>query len=126
MAEGGLPPTAPPVEKPIPVEEDKPEVDLVGVINKREAAHHHHLISNALQDFARWIRDGKIQDVLKQLIEEVQAVIKCVLTAITEADVITILRLIPDCTYTALRDQSEENEQYLEDLIPEEDIPEGE
>ena len=43
-----------------------------------------------------------------------------------EANVITILRAIPDCTCTALRDQSEEHEQYLEELMPEEDIPEGE
>ena len=76
MVEGGLPSTAPPVDEPIPVEEDKPEVDLVDVINKREAVHHCHLISDALQDFARWIRDGKIQDILKQQVEEVQTVIK--------------------------------------------------
>ena len=76
MAEGGLPSMAPPIGKPIPVEEDEPEVDPAGRINKREAAHHCHLISDTLQDFSRWIRDGEIQDVLKQLIEEVQTVIK--------------------------------------------------
>ena len=65
MAEGSLPSMAPPIDEPIPVEEDEPEVDLVGIINKSEAAHHHHLISDALQDFARQIRDGKIQDILK-------------------------------------------------------------
>ena len=76
MAEGNLPSTAPPIGKPIPVEEDEPEVDPAGVINKREAAHHCQLISDALQDFTQRIRDGGIQDVLKQLIEEVQMVIK--------------------------------------------------
>ena len=45
---------------------------------------------------------------------------------IAEANVITILRAIPDCTCTALRDQSEEHEKYLEEIMPEEDIPEGE
>ena len=45
MAEGSLPSMAPPIGEPIPVEEDEPEVDPVGVINKREAVHHHHLIS---------------------------------------------------------------------------------
>ena len=54
MAEGGLPSTAPPVGEQIPVE-DEPEVDPTGIINKREAAHHHQLISDALQDFARRI-----------------------------------------------------------------------
>ena len=52
MAEGGLPSTAPPTGKKTPVEEDEPEVDPVGVINKREAMHHHQLISDAVQDFA--------------------------------------------------------------------------
>ena len=76
MAEGGLPATAPPIGEPIPVEDDEPEVNPTGVINKREATHHHQLISNALQDFACRISDGEIKDVLEQLIEEVQMVIK--------------------------------------------------
>ena len=53
MAEGGLPTTAPPpMGKRTQVEEDEPEVDPTGVINKREAAHHCLLISDAVQDFA--------------------------------------------------------------------------
>ena len=76
MAEGSLPSTAPPIGKQIPVEEDEPEMDPIGIINKREAAHHHQLISDALQYFAQRIEDGEIQDVLKQLIEEVQMVMK--------------------------------------------------
>ena len=126
MAEGGLPTTAPPMGKRIPIEEDKPEVDPAGVINKREAMHHCQLISDAVQDFARWIKEGEIWDVLKQLVEEVQMVIKRVFPTIAKANVITILRAIPDCTCTALRDQSEEHERYLEEIMPEEDIPEGE
>ena len=53
-------------------------------------------------------------------------VIKQVFQTIAEANVITILRAIPDCTCTALNDQSEEHERYLEEIMPEEDIPEGE
>ena len=39
--------------------------------------------------------DGEIQDILKQLIEEVQTVIKWVLPAIAEADVITSTKINP-------------------------------
>ena len=76
MAEGGLPSTAMPMGKQTPVEEDEPELDPIGVINKREAMHHCQLISDAVQDFAQRIKDGEIRDILKQLIEEVQMVIK--------------------------------------------------
>ena len=113
-------------DEPITMEEEEPEVEPVGVINKREAANHHCLISNALQDFARWIRDSEVWDVMKQLIEEVQVVIKQVFPTISEANIITILRAIPDCTCTALRPESEENEKLLEDLMLEEEIPEEE
>ena len=126
MAEGGLPTAAPPMGQRNPVEEDEPEVDPIGVINKREATHHRQLISDAVHDFKWQIKEGEIQDVLKQLIEEVQVIIKWVFPTIAEANIITILRAIPDCTCTALRDQSEEHEKYLEEIMPEEDIPEGE
>ena len=53
-------------------------------------------------------------------------VIKWVFPIIAEANVIAILKAIPNCTCTALRDQSEEHERYLEQIMPEEDIPEGE
>ena len=53
-------------------------------------------------------------------------IIKQVFPTISEANVIAILRAIPDCTCTALRDQSEEHERYLEEIMPDEDIPEGE
>ena len=126
MAEGSLPSIAPSLGKQAPVDEDEPEVDPAGVINKREAAYHHQLITDAVQDFTWRIKDGEIQDVLKQLIEEVQMVIKWVFPSIAKANAITILRSIPNCTCTALRDRSEEHEQYLEDIMPDEDIPEGE
>ena len=53
-------------------------------------------------------------------------IIKQVFPTIAEANVITILVAIPDCTCIALRDQSEEHERYLEEIMPEEDIPWGE
>ena len=53
-------------------------------------------------------------------------IIKWVFPTIYEANIIAILRAIPDCSCTALRDQSEECERYLEEIMPDEDIPEGE
>ena len=108
------------------MEEDELEVDPAGVINKREAVHHCQLISDVVQDFTRQIKEGEILDVLKQLVEEVQVIIKCVFPAIAKANIITILRAIPDCTCMALRDQTDEHERYLEEIMPEEDISEGE
>ena len=52
MAEGGLPTTAPPTDKRTPIEENEPEVDPAGVINKREAMLHCQLILDTVQDFA--------------------------------------------------------------------------
>ena len=51
MTEGGLPTTAPPTGEITPVEEDEPEVEPTGVINKREAVHQHQLILDVVQDF---------------------------------------------------------------------------
>ena len=64
-----------------------------------------------------------IKDIMKQLVEEFTFIITRVYPAMEEADVVTVLCVIPDCTCLAMRSQMLEVEGMLEDIMPKEDIP---
>ena len=97
-----------------------------GVVNLHQAAHHQQLMKDTLEDFQCRIDEGHVKDILKQLIEEMKNIISRVYKPINQADILAILwaTLNPSCT--ALRPVSEESERYLEDLMPDEEIPPGE
>ena len=118
MVEGGT---------PEPIEMKKaPEEETLGsmaIVNPCQAAHHQQLMKDAIQDFQHRIEGGDIKDILKQLIEEMKSIISRVYEPINQDNVLTILHATPDPMCTALRPVSAETEIYLEDVMPEEDIP---
>ena len=118
LAEGGLPNSS----KPKDIPEEEP-VGHIGVANRHQAAEHQQLMVDALQNFHRCIKDGEVKDVLKQLLEEMKEIISKVYEPINQANVLVILCTTPGPTCAALLLVSEEAEVYLEDIMPEEDIP---
>ena len=94
-----------------------------GIVNPHQAAHHQQLIKDTLEDFQCRVDEGHIKDILKQLIEEMKSIISRVYEPINQVDVLVILRATPNPLYTALRPVSEELERYLEDIMPDEEIP---
>ena len=114
-------------EAPIVIDDEEANINLdvepAGVVNKQEAQHHKHLVEDALQDFKHRIEGGVVKDMMKQLIEEFKFIITWVYPAMEEADLITVLHAIPDCTCLAMQPQKSEVEGMLEDIMPEEDIP---
>ena len=65
---------------------------------------------------------GIIMNMMKQLVEEMKQVIIHVHPTMVEADVV-VVHAIPDCTCLARRPQTLEVEDILEEMMPEEDIP---
>ena len=129
MAEGGTPAPMVAVE-PIIIDDDEElpleaEEEPSGVTNKCQAAHHRRLIAEALQEFKMQCKTGEVKDMLRQLLEDMKEVITRVYPSMVEADVKAVLRSIPDPTCLAMRPQTMVVEGCLEELIPDEDIPEG-
>ena len=62
---------------------------------------------------------------MKQLIEELKQIIVCVYPNMEEVDIVAVLQSLPDCTCLAMRLQMSEIEGMLEDIMPEEDIPDS-
>ena len=124
MAEGGPSGSG---EAPIVIDNDEADINLdvepAGMVNKQEAQHHKCLVEDALLDFKCHIEGGVVKDMMKQLVEEFKFIITQVYPAMEEANVITMLHAIPDCTCLAMQPQTLEVEGMLEDIMPEEDIP---
>ena len=97
-----------------------------GIVNPHQATHHQQLIKDAIQDFQHCIEGGDVKYILKQLVEEMKSIISRVYEPINQADMLTILQTTPNPMCTALRLVSAKTEMYLEDVMPEEDIPSGE
>ena len=118
MAEGG---------EPTPVKEPHTDEPLgpMGVVNICQAAHHQQLIKDMLEDFQCRIDEGLVKDIFKQLIEEMRSIISRVYKPINQADILMILWATPNPSCTALREVSKKSEQYLEDIMPDEEIPPG-
>ena len=80
------------------------------------------MIEDALHNSKCCIDGGIIKDDMKQLIEELKQITAHVYPTMEEADVVAVLRSIPDCTCLTMRPQTSEIEGMLEDIMPEEDI----
>ena len=95
MAEGGIPPLlAEGSELPTTGEEkEEIEVEPAGVIYKQEVAKHRQLIGEALNNFQKRIKEGEVKDEMKQLVEDLQAIIKNFHPAITETNIYHYLLL---------------------------------
>ena len=93
-------------EAPIVINDDKADINLdvepAGMVNKQEAQHHKCLVEDALWDFKCCIEGSVVKGVMKQLIEEFKFIITWVYPAMEEANVITALCAIPDCTCLAM------------------------
>ena len=124
MAEGGPSGSG---EAPIIIDDDEADINLdvetAGVVNKWEAQHHKCLVEDALRDFKCDIEGGMVKDVMKQLVVEFKFIITRMYPAMEEANVVTVLHAIPDCTCLAMQPQMLEVEGMLEDIMPKEDIP---
>ena len=116
--------------KPIIIDDDEElplqaEEEPSGVTNKCQAVHHRRLITDTLKEFKRQCKGGEVKDMLRQLLEDMKEVITRGYPSMVEVDVKAVLRSILDPTCLAMRWQTMEVEGHLEELIPDEDIPEG-
>ena len=101
------------------------EMSLHGVANPMEAAKHVCLLDQTLENMDAKIKLGKIEDVIKEAVECFREIIMKVVPQVAEANVRTILHSMRDPKCMAIRPQTEEMEQLLEDLMPPKDIPSG-
>ena len=72
------------------------------------------------------INSGVIKNILKDALKEVHTAISIVMPAMREANAADVLKSIKDLTYLILHKGSEQAEQLLEEIIPDEEIPSGE
>ena len=69
------------------------------------------------------INSGEIKNILKDALEEVHTAISIVMPAMREANTANVLKSIKDLTCLMLNKGSEQAEQLLEEIIPDEEIP---
>ena len=91
---------------------------IYGVANQIEARHHIQHLAEVISNMKAQIDAGEIKDVVKAVLIEFQETIKRVMPQISEANITCILRSIRDLTCTALRPQTEDMDDLLEEMMP--------
>ena len=88
---------------------------------------HHHIqrVDEAMQAVKAKISSGEIKYILKDALEEVHTAISIVIPAMREANTADVLKSIKDPTCLVLHKGSDQAEQLLEEIIPDEEIPSG-
>ena len=95
------------------------------MINTVEAHHHIQRLDEVMQMVEAKIKTGEIKNILKDALEEVHIATSIVIPAIEEGSAAKVLKSIKDLTCLMLHKGSEQVEQLLEQIIPDEEIPSG-
>ena len=82
-------------------------------------------LDKAMQTLQVKIEGGKIKDVLKGMLEDIQKAICVIMPVMKDANIFNILRAIKDLTCLTLCHGSDETEGLLKELISSEEISSG-
>ena len=108
--------------KTIPtVEED--EIGLLGRTNLEEAKEHTDTLDDTLERLEEIIREGATENIMRKMIVWFRKAIIKITPSMEEANADTVLNSIKDIARMALMPQTEERDERLEEIVPEEDLP---
>ena len=111
-------------QKSVDVEEAEEEIPLHGTINEEEAKAYRESIDKIFEDMATNI-ENKIANMLELAIIDLRAVITRHITGAEEVDTGSILKTIRDPSCLALREQTEDITEKLEELLPDSETASG-
>ena len=108
----------------VDVEEAEEEIPLHGTINEEEAKAYRESIDKIFEDMAMNIKNN-IANALELAIIDLRAVIMKHITGAEEVDTGSILKTIRDPTCLALREQTEDVIEKLEEILPDSETASG-
>ena len=103
-----------------------PECGHMGVINPQEVEVHQHRLKKVIEDFKKHTEMEEIREVMQKLVEDVNEACMKVYAPVTEASILNMVQLVRDPCGLVLCPTTERIENMLEDIMPEEETPEGE
>ena len=107
----------------VPAEEE--ETGLCGTTNPEEAKRHAHTLGDMLEKLHKSVREGVAEDIMKKTIEWFRRAIIDIAPKMEEVNVSMVLNSIKDTSCMVLMPQTEDCDERLEEIIPEEDLPSG-
>ena len=114
--------------KSLPVEQEAEEIaeemPLHGAINEDKARVQIDTMDVILDNMA-WEINENVPGAMENAIKALKQAVGMIVPGTEEADITTVLKAVHDPTCLAIWPHTEEAEEKLEDLMPEEDIPEG-
>ena len=102
-----------------------PECGHSGVINPKESDTHRHKLLNAVNELKHHIKIREIKEVMQKLVKDIKWSCTKVYTPISEASMVNVVHAVKDPCGLALHLVTEEIKNALEDIMPDEDMPEG-
>ena len=110
--------------KKVPAEEDE-DTALHGTINPEEAKIHIQTLDDALEELTKSIQEGATENIMRKTVICFRHALKTLAPVMEEANVDIVLAAIKDASCMALMPCTEDQDERLEEIMPEEDLPSG-
>ena len=103
--------------------EEEDEIGLNGTTNPEEAREHTDTLDDTLEKLEEDIREGVTENTMRKMIIRFRKAIIKITPSMEEENADTVLNSLKDITCTALMPQTEERDERLEEIMPEEELP---
>ena len=110
--------------KMVPTEEDE-DTALHGTTNPEEAKIHVQALDDALEKLANSIQEGATENIMRKMVIHFRHILKMLASIMEEANIDIVLAAIKDTSCMALMPHTEDWDERLEEIMPEEDLPSG-
>ena len=109
----------------VPSEEEMDERGPHGTTNPDEAHKHVHTLDDTLDKLEESIREGVAEDIMLKMIEHFKKFITEIISIMEEASKVVVLTAVKDPSCMALMPWTEDHEERLEEIMPQEEMPSG-